>query len=145
MNVANIFSKEEKAKIIQAIKDAELETSGEIRLHLESRCKGNALERTVQVFEKLKMHETQLRNGTLIYLAVKDHKFAIFGDEGINEIVPDDFWEDVKDEIGQHFNKGKFADGISRGIFLIGEKLKEFFPYQDDDINELPDNISVGE
>ena len=145
MNVANIFSKEEKAKIIQAIKDAELETSGEIRLHLESRCKGDALERTVRVFEKLKMHETQLRNGTLIYLAIKDHKFAIFGDEGINEIVPDNFWEDVKDEMGQHFNKGKFADGVARGILLIGEKLKEFFPYQQDDINELPDDISVGE
>ena len=145
MNVANIFNKEEKAKIIQAIKDAELETSGEIRLHLESRCKGDALQRTVRVFEKLKMHETHLRNGTLIYLAIKDQKFAIFGDEGINEIVPDDFWEDVKDEMGQHFNKGKFADGVARGIFLIGEKLKEFFPYQEDDINELPDDISVGE
>ena len=144
MSVAGFFSKEEKEKIIQAIKDAEKETSGEIRLHLDLRCKGEALEHAVKMFEKLKMHETQLRNGTLIYLAIQDHKFAIFGDEGINEIVPDNFWEDVKEEMRGLFVKGQFADGISRGIYLVGEKLKEFFPYQDDDINELPNDISMG-
>jgi uncharacterized membrane protein len=145
MSAASFFSKEDKNKIVQAIKDAEKETSGEIRLHLDLRCKGEALEQAVKMFEKLKMHETQLRNGTLIYLAVKDHKFAIFGDEGINEIVPDNFWKDVKEEMGELFGKGQFTDGVSRGIFLVGEKLKEFFPYQDDDINELPDDISIGE
>ena len=145
MGISKFFSKAEKEKIIQAIKEAENETSGEIRLHLESRCKGNPLERTVKVFEKLKIHETRLRNGTLIFLAVDDRKFAIFGDEGINEIVPDNFWDDVKEEMSQFFLKKQFADGISRGIFLIGEKLKEFFPYQDDDVNELPDDISMGE
>ncbi|MCK4558406.1 MAG: TPM domain-containing protein [Calditrichia bacterium] len=145
MGVANFFKKEEKEKIIQAIKDAEKETSGEIRLHLDLRCKGEALEQVVKMFEKLKMNETQLRNGTLIYLAVTDHKFAIFGDEGINEIVPDNFWEDVKEEMRELFVKGQFADGVARGIFLVGEKLKEFFPYQEDDINELPDDISMGE
>jgi uncharacterized membrane protein len=145
MSVANFFNKEERNKIVQAIKDAEKETSGEIRLHLDLRCKGEALEQAVKMFEKLKMHETQLHNGTLIYLAVKDHKFAIFGDEGINEIVPDNFWEDVKEEMRELFVKEKFADGVSRGIFLVGEKLKEFFPYQDDDINELPDDISMGD
>ena len=145
MGVANFFNKEEKEKIILAIKEAENQTSGEIRLHLESRCKGDALERAVQMFEKLKMHETQLRNGTLIYLAVTDRKFAIFGDEGINEIVPDNFWEDVKHEMRGHFQKGEFLAGLTRGIFLVGEKLKAHFPYQEDDINELPDDISVGE
>ncbi len=145
MGVANFFKKEEKEKIVQAIKDAEKETSGEIRLHLDLRCKGEALEQVVKMFEKLKMNETQLRNGTLIYLAVTDHKFAIFGDEGINEIVPDNFWEDVKEEMRELFVKGQFADGVARGIFLVGEKLKEFFPYQEDDINELPDDISMGE
>ena len=143
MGVANFFNKEEKEKILQAIKDAEKETSGEIRLHLDLRCKGEALEQAVKMFEKLKMNETQLRNGTLIYLAVTDHKFAIFGDEGINEIVPDNFWEDVKEEMRELFVKGQFADGVSHGIFLVGEKLKEFFPYQEDDINELPDNLEV--
>jgi len=145
MGVANFFNKEEKEQIIQAIKDAEHQTSGEIRLHMESHCKGDALERAVQMFEKLKMHETQLHNGTLIYLAVKDRKFAIFGDEGINEIVPDNFWEDVKEAMRGAFQKDNFLEGLTRGIHLVGEKLKENFPYQDDDINELPDDISVGE
>jgi uncharacterized membrane protein len=145
MSVASFFNKEEKDKIVQAIKDAERETSGEIRLHLDPRCKGAALDQAIKMFEKLKMHETPLRNGTLIYLAVGDHKFAIFGDEGINEIVPENFWEDVKEEMREIFVKGQFADGISRGIFLVGEKLKEFFPYQEDDINELSDDISIGE
>jgi len=145
MGVDNFFNKAEKDKIIKAIKDAENQTSGEIRLHLESRCKGDALERAVRMFEKLKMHETQLRNGTLIYLAVKDRKFAIFGDEGINEIVPDNFWQDVKEEMRVHFQKSEFLSGLTRGIFLVGEKLKAHFPYQEDDINELPDDISVGE
>jgi uncharacterized membrane protein len=145
MSIANFFDKEEKAKIIQAIRDAEHQTSGEIRLHMESRCKGDALDRAVQMFEKLKMHETHLRNGTLIYLAVKDRKFAIFGDEGINEVVPDNFWQDVKDDMRGFFQKGDFLTGLTRGIHLIGEKLKAHFPYQEDDVNELPDDISVGE
>ena len=144
MGVANFFNKDGKEKIISAIKDAENQTSGEIRLHLESSCKGDALERAVQIFEKLKMHETMLRNGTLIYLAVKDKKFAIFGDEGINTIVPDNFWQDVKDEMRKLFIKGEFLEGITRGIFLVGEKLKEHFPYEEDDINELSDDISTG-
>ncbi len=143
--VSKFFSKEEKNKIVQAIKEAEHQTSGEIRLHLESRSKGNTLERAVHIFEKLKMHDTRLRNGTLIYIAVKDRKFSIFGDQGINEIVPDNFWEDVKEEMRRFFIKDQFADGVIRGIFLIGEKLKEFFPYQEDDVNELPDDISIGE
>ena len=144
MGVANFFNKNGKEKIIAAIKDAEHQTSGEIRVHLESSCKGDALERAVRVFEKLKMHETVLRNGTLIYLAVKDQKFAIFGDEGINTIVPDNFWQDVKDEMREFFIKGEFLEGITRGIFLVGENLKAHFPYQEDDENELPDEISTG-
>lgn len=145
MNVKNFFSKQQKAEIVAAIQAAEKDTSGEIRLHIESSCKGDALERTVKLFEKLKMHATHLRNGVLIYLAVKDKKFAIFGDEGINEVVPDDFWEDVKEEMAGHFKKGDFAAGISMGIRRVGEKLKEYFPYQDDDVNELSDDISIGD
>ncbi len=145
MNVKKFFTNEEKKRIIDAIKDAELETSGEIRLHLESRCKGDVLKQAVAIFKKLKMHETQMRNGTLIYLAIADRKFAIFGDKGINEIVPDNFWQDVKDEMGRFFKEGKFVDGITTGIGQVGQKLKEYFPYRDDDINELPDEISTGE
>jgi uncharacterized membrane protein len=145
MNVNKFFSKEQKERIIQQIKDAEKETSGEIRVHLESSCKDDALNRAMTVFQKLKMHETQLRNGTLIYLAIKDRKFAIYGDKGINEVVPDNFWQDVKDKMRQQFVEDKFTEGITTGIEQVGQKLKTFFPYQQDDINELPDDISTGE
>ena len=118
MSVASFFTKEDKDKIVQAIKDAEKETSGEIRLHLDLRCTGEALDMAVKMFEKLKMHETQLRNGTLIYLAVKDHKFAIFGDEGINEIVPNNFWEDVKEEIMLKLLRLKFKIPKMRRMLL---------------------------
>ena len=145
MNVEKFFSKAQKTEIVNAIKEAEKETSGEIRVHIESSCKKDTLERTVTLFEKLKMHETQLRNGTLIYLAVKDHEFAIFGDEGINEVVPENFWQDVRDIMQKDFSDGNFGAGLVQGINLVGQKLKEFFPYQDDDINELSDDISVGD
>lgn len=145
MNIKKFFSQEQKKQIIKAIQEAEKETSGEIRIHLESNCKGEALDRAIAVFQKLKMNETQLHNGTLIYLAVKDRKFAIYGDRGINEVVPDNFWQDVKEEMRQLFVDEKFYEGVTTGIERVGQKLKTFFPYQEDDINELPDDISTGE
>ena len=145
MSVKNFFTKEEQKQIVAAIQAAEKETSGEIRLHLESRCKGDPLQRAILIFQKLKMHETKQRNGTLIYLAVKDRKFAIFGDEGINKVVPENFWEDVKEIMRNHFSKGEFLQGILAGIERIGEKLKTYFPYQQDDVNELSDEISMGD
>jgi len=145
MNVNKFFSEEQKRHIIKAIGEAEQQTSGEIRVHLEKRCKIHPLDRAGYIFQQLKMHETQLRNGTLIYLAVSDKKFAILGDKGINEVVPDNFWEDVKDVMRDFFSKGDFTGGILHAISQTGDKLKNFFPYQDDDINELPDDISVGE
>jgi uncharacterized membrane protein len=145
MRVKNFFTKEQQEIIVNAIKSAEKETSGEIRVHLESKCRGNVPERAVKMFKKLQMHKTELRNGVIIYLAAEDKKFAIFGDIGINEKVPDNFWEDVKELMRNHFIKGEFAEGVAEGILRVGEKLKEFFPYQDDDLNELSDEISMGE
>ncbi len=145
MKASKFFTKQQKQQILQAIEKAEEETSGEIRLHIESRCKGNALERAMNVFKKLKMYNTERRNGTIIYLAVDDHKFAIYGDQGINEIAPEHFWEDVKEAMQEHFKKGAFAEGVINGVDMIGQKLKEYFPYRDDDINELPNEISEGE
>ena len=145
MNVKKFFNNAQKEMILQAIREAEKETSGEIRLHMESKCKGDPLQRAMQVFAKLKMHKTKLRNGVLIYLAVEHKKFAIFGDKGINEAVPENFWEDVKDEMAAYFAKGDFVTGITKGIHRIGEKLKTYFPYRQDDVNELSDDISMGE
>jgi len=134
----------EKIRIVNAIRQSEKNTSGEIRVHIEDRCKGDVLDRASNVFAMLKMHKTELRNGVLFYLALKDHYFAVLGDAGINAAVPDDFWESVKDAMAQHFSKGEFSEGIAVGVTMAGEKLKQHFPYQKDDINELPDDISFG-
>jgi uncharacterized membrane protein len=143
MNVRKFLTKEQKNDILNAIHAAEKLTSGEIRVHLESKCPGEALERAREVFQQLKMHETHLHNGALIYLAITDRKLAIFGDQGIHEVVEDDYWENVKEKMLKRFKEGAFSEGLCIAIGLIGEKLKEHFPYQDDDINELPDDISI--
>ena len=142
MSARLFFTKEEQQKIVAAIKEAELNTSGEIRVHIENHCKEEALERAAEVFYDLKMDRTAARNGILFYLAVKDRKFAIIGDEGINKEVEHDFWNDIKDEMISNFKENKFAEGLIAGILKCGDKLKEYFPYQNDDINELSDEIS---
>lgn len=140
-----LFTKAEKEKIVAAIKSAELKTSGEIQVHLENHCKGDVLDRAADVFEMLKMHKTKLRNGVLFYLAVADHKFAILGDGGINAVVPDDFWENIKSEMIKHFKEGQFTSGLIRGIEMSGQALQAHFPYDaDSDENELSDEISFG-
>lgn len=141
----NILNREEDQRIVEAIKTAERNTSGEIKVHIENHCKGDVEERSIVVFNKLKLNETKLRNGVLIYIAVKDHKFAILGDEGINQVVEENFWNDVKDTMAAKFREGLFEEGLEAGILRCGEKLKTYFPYQNDDINEISDEISYGE
>ena len=141
-NAITILNREEDRRLVEAIKQAELNTSGEIKVHIENRCKGDVEKRSLVVFNKLKLNETKLRNGVLIYLAVRDHKFAIVGDEGINNVVGQGFWNDVKDLMLSHFKENRFADGLEQGIMRCGEKLKAYFPYQTDDVNEIPDDIS---
>ena len=139
------FTSDQKQQIISAIKDAELNTSGEIRVHIENHCKKDVLDRAATIFATLKMHKTKLRNGVLFYLAIKDQKFAILGDGGINAVTPDDFWDSIKEMMLLKFKEGEFTVGLSSGIKLAGEQLKAHFPYQSDDINELDDDISFGE
>ena len=143
--MAKLLSKKEQKKIVEAIQQAEKRTSGEIRVHIESHCQGDPLERAKAIFVKLNMHQTEQRNGVIIYLALKDRKLAIWGDKGINERVPENFWEDVKETMINYFKQGKFTEGLTKGIAMVGEKLREYFPYQADDINELSDEISMGE
>ena len=142
MTSRTFFSKEEQHKIVVAIKEAELNTSGEIRVHIENHCKEDVLERAAELFYDLKMNRTAARNGILFYLAVKDRKFAIIGDKGINAKVEHDFWNDIKDEMTIHFKDNRFTEGLIAGILKCGEKLKNHFPYQSDDVNELSDEIS---
>ncbi len=138
------FSKQDQEAIVNAIRDAEKDTSGEVRVHIDKKCPEDVLDRAAYWFEKLKMHKTELRNGVLFYLATQDKKFAIIGDAGINAKVPDGFWDDIKNQMANHFKQGNLVDGLCQGIRESGIQLKTHFPYQSDDINELPDEISFG-
>lgn len=150
--VEDFLSAEEEAAIIEAIRETEKNTSGEIRVHLEPSSLSaeepnepiDAFDRAAEVFEMLNMHKTKQRNGVLIYVAVDDRTLVIMGDKGINDIVGQDFWEGTKDIIISHFKKGNMGQGLVEGILKAGQQLKKHFPYQKDDVNELPDDISVG-
>lgn len=140
-----LFSPEQKAQIVSAIKKAETNTSGEIQVHIENHCKGEVLDRAAEVFETLKMYQTKDRNGVLIYLAVTDHKFAILGDAGINAVVAPDFWVKTKNIMEGHFREGRFTEGLIEGIYHAGIQLGTYFPYDTDtDKNELSDDVSFG-
>jgi uncharacterized membrane protein len=136
------FSIDQQELITKAIQNAENQTSGEIRVHLEKSCVGNVLDRAAQVFADLEMHKTQLRNGVLFYLAYEDRKFAILGDAGINSTVPEDFWDQIKIKMQQRFRSGHFVEGLVEGVELAGRQLKASFPRSADDINELSDKVS---
>ncbi len=140
----NFFTKTQKDEIRKSILMAELDTSGEIKVHIENNCEEEVLDRAAYWFTALKMDKTELRNGVLFYLAVKSKKFAIIGDEGINKEVPKDFWDEVKEEMTAHFAKKEFTEGLALGIQKAGILLKKHFPRHSDDINELSDEISFG-
>jgi len=136
-----LTSKDEEA-IVAAIKEAEKNTSGEIRVHIEAHTDDDHYEHALQVFGELKMQETELRNGVLFYLATHDQKFVILGDKGINDKVADDFWDETKEMMQGCFRKEEFKKGLVDGILKAGHELKTHFPYQDDDTDELSNEIS---
>ena len=139
------FTKDQETQIVDAIKSAEKNTSGEIRVHIEPSTNGkDTLERAIEVFQELEMHQTEARNGVLLYLAFEDHSFSIFGDKGINEVVGTDFWNSTRDLMQSAFKQGQFAKGLVDGITEAGNALKTYFQYQKDDQNELDDQISKG-
>lgn len=142
MKASEFFTKEQQKRIRDAIIEAEDTTSGEIRVHIETRLSGNVLDRAAWIFKRIGMHETEERNGVLFYLAVTNKKFAVIGDHGINSRVPEDFWDSVKQTIEKDFSAGNFTGGLAEGILLTGRLLKQHFPVQKDDKNELPDDIS---
>jgi uncharacterized membrane protein len=142
----DFFTQEEKQQLVEAIQKAEHQTSGEVRIFVESKCRYvDALDRAQEIFFSLKMNETELRNGTLIYVAVKDKQAAVLGDEGIHQKVGAEYWKDVVARMLLQFRNQKLADGICQGIHDLGEALKFYFPYNSDtDKNELPDEIVFG-
>ena len=142
----DFFSEEEKKQIVTAIREAEQQTSGEIRVYVESRCRFvDPLDRATEVFAALKMKETSGHNAVLIYLAVKDRQLAVLGDHAIHEKVGEEFWKKEVIHMLTHFQQDHYADATAKVILDIGAALKYHFPYdRQTDINELPDEIVFG-
>lgn len=142
--VESFLSPADENAVVAAIGIAEKETSGEIRVHIEQSCSKAPFDRALEVFQELKMNETELQNGVLIYLAVQTKSFVICGDKGINDVVEADFWDTTKDIMQAQFKAGNFKQGLIDGILRAGEQLKKYFPWQENDINELSNEISKG-
>lgn len=144
LNNPPFFNSGEQKQIVEAIAKAEKQTSGELKVFIETKCPGDVMERARSVFDELEMFNTTFRHGVLFYLAHEDHKFAILGDKGINEKVPGGFWETTKEHLREHFVKGEFVEGFVQGILEAGEQLKRHFPERGDNNNELPNDIVFG-
>jgi uncharacterized membrane protein len=142
MNPKDFFTTQEKQQIETAICEAEKLTSGEIRLHIDRSCKADVLDQAVKVFHELNMQKTELRNGVLFYLSIDDRKFAVIGDKGINEKVPEGFWDCIYQNIIAYFQKGAYCEGLCWAIVEAGKHLAAHFPVSSDDINELTNEIS---
>lgn len=142
--IEEFLTAEDEQDIVQAILAAEKNTSGEIRVHIEAHTPLNHLDRTKEVFHYLKMDNTKDENGVLIYVAVHDKKFAIYGDRGIDKVVPDGFWDTTCDAIQSQFKKNNFKQGVIDGVLMAGKELEAHFPWQHGDVNELSDEVSKG-
>lgn len=142
--IEDFLTAKEEQEIIEAIRVAERETSGEIRVHIEQQCNIDVYERTTDVFHLLKMDNTKQQNGVLIYVAVDNKAFVISGDQGINNVVGADFWNSTRDKISLHFKSGNFKQGLIEGIKEAGKVLSEHFPWKHGDKNELDNSISKG-
>lgn len=142
MSARKLFTPEDEDRLVAAISTAERNTSGEIRLHLDAKCSDDPLERAKKLFSRLKMDRTALRNGVLFYVAVEDQKLAVYGDEGINKAVPEDFWDETMSGLIQDFKKGAYTDGLIKAILKAGQELGAHFPVAGDDRNELENDLT---
>ncbi|RNC92703.1 MAG: TPM domain-containing protein [Allomuricauda sp.] len=142
--VEEFLTAAEEQAIVDAILQAEKNTSGEIRVHIEATAKIDHFSRAQQVFHFLKMDNTKDANGVLIYVAVTDKKFVIYGDQGIDKVVPKGFWNTTRDLMASYFAKGDYKNGIIEGVLKAGKELQAHFPWDHGDVNELSDAISKG-
>ncbi len=142
--VERFLTDSEEQEIIQAIREAERDTSGEIRVHIENGFGMDAMQRAKELFHELKMDNTRNSNGVLLYIAVHDHQFVICGDRGICAVVPENFWDATRDQIQMHFKKGAFKEGIIAGVRSACKELQAHFPWNPEDTNELTNEISKG-
>ncbi|MGJ8684600.1 MAG: TPM domain-containing protein [Nonlabens sp.] len=141
--VEDFLTTAQEQQVIAAIRTAERTTSGEIRVHLESHCAGDAYVRAQEIFHLLKMDNTKEENGILFYVAVTDRKFAIIGDKGIHKHVGDEFWLSIKELLRSRFRESVFHTGLIEAIHLTGKKLSQYYPWDINDTNELPDEITT--
>jgi uncharacterized membrane protein len=141
--IKHFFSAEQEQDLMLAIRRAEEHTSGEIRVHFEAKCPGDAFKRGLEVFTMLEMHKTKLRNGVLFYIAMETQKFAIIADQGIHEKVTEGFWNEIRDEMASFFRQNNLIEGLKIGVVKAGKALKDYFPFEDGDINELSDQITT--
>ena len=142
MDLDSFLNEKEVKDLAAIISEAELLTSGEIRLHLEEKCNIDTQARALEVFYSLNMGNTKLKNAVLIYISYGDQKFAICGDEGIHENVSNRFWKSLRNSLSRSFEKKDFFNGISITIMECGRQLRTYFPYQHDDINELDNHVT---
>lgn len=140
---ATFLTSDQRNQLVNAIREAEGKSLGEIRIYFEKHCRKNILDRAVEVFYHLKMEKTKLRTGILIYVAYSDHVFAILGDRGIHEKVPANFWDETKELMGQYFKDENYMQGLLKGIHLAGEQLRKYFASTGTDTNEITDDIVV--
>ncbi len=140
--MARFLSKTDEQRVMAAIREAETNTSGEIRVHLQPRCKGTTMDSAKQRFGRLGMTRTDARNGVLFFVAYKDRQLAVLGDVGIDEATPADFWNSIVATVTDHFREERIVDGLCEGILMAGKALQAFFPYRSNDVNELKDEIS---
>lgn len=145
MNIRDFFTDEQRKALQESIEASERRCSGEIRVHLSAKCKGDVLAEAQKVFTSLNMHKTAERNAVLIYIAPADKKLAIVGDKGINERVPEGFWDQAFEAMRNAFAEGRYTEGLQAAIHMAGEQLQHFFPYEASDRNELNNDISYGE
>jgi uncharacterized membrane protein len=141
--VRAFLSDHDLVAVTAAITDAEAQTSAELRVHLDARCPGDPMARAIAVFERLGMHRTALRHGVLVYLSVEDHKLAVLGDRGIHERVGQVYWDRLVQEVLGHLRERRHRDGLMHAIGQVGGVLRRYFPRRPDDVNELPDRVSV--
>jgi len=143
-NLEDFLTEKDEAEIVETIRKAECNTSGEIRVHIERTCDIDVYERALEVFQLLKMDNTKAQNGVLIYVAIDNKSFVIFGDQGINNKVGADFWNSTRDKISSEFQSGNFKQGLVNGIAEAGQVLSKYFPWDHGDKNELENSISKG-
>jgi len=146
MDQKEFLAQVDQTRIVEAIRAAEMNTSGEIRVHVQPKARGGELRWVAErTFERLGMTKTAARNGVLLFIAAEEQRFVILGDRGIDEKVPAGFWDEIAAKLTIRFKNGELTEGIVEAVTAAGEQLKDYFPRAGDDVNELPDDIDVSE